>query len=155
MNWCIASNEALLNPEQNDTIQQLIDLTCDIGVSHDGVNRVFTSTPNYLPEDIGKTVLLIELDENITGEDRLLGLVLQVGSFMKAAYTDKILVGDSSLFIELYGTPHFKLWCGNYDDKKELEADYIKVFGRDDIDARQSLETLRGVAREAIYSMLP
>jgi len=116
---------------------------------------VFTSTPHYLPEDIGKTVLLIELDNNIADEDRILSLVLQVGSFMKAAYTDKILVGESSIFTELYSTPHFKLWCGNYEDKKELEADYIKVFGRDDIDARKSLETLRGEAREAIYSMLP
>ncbi|WP_150137933.1 hypothetical protein [Candidatus Enterovibrio escicola] len=138
--WCIVSNEALSNPAQNDTIQQLVDLTCDVGVCHDGINTLFTSAPSYQDEH----VVIIEESEDD------LDLIKQLGSFMKSNSADKILIAESSVFIRLFAHPMFKLWCGNYEDKSALISDYKSAFNVE-LGENETLENLKSIARSTVY----
>lgn len=148
--WCIVSNEALTSSTPNDLTLPLISGTCDIGVSHDGKNRVFTSVPE-VPEGLEDKVVYVEANE----ETNEIDLVMEIGKFMKEAHTDKVLMASRHVFSLLFQSPIHKLWCGNYEDKKQLQADYKLVFGVDDLDGRKSLETLKVEAREAIYNLIP
>lgn len=145
MNWCIVSNEALINPAKNETIQQLVNGDMDIGVCHDGRNWLFTSTPIVIEDDhviyvnhVGKTDIQ---------------LVREVGSFLKADSLDTVLFADSSVFSMLYDHTIFKMWCGRYVDKASLIADYFLIFG-DDLDESDTLENLIAIARSSVYDSI-
>lgn len=148
--WCIVNNEALSAETTNELIQVLKDGGCDVGVCHDGTNRVFTSVPTISPE-LEQFTVRVELTEDATEQ----ALIMQVGAFLKAAYLDKVLVADSSVFTALFNHPVHKLWCGSYEDKDSLESDYIKVFTTDKLDKRKSLDNLKIQVREDIFRMLP
>lgn len=51
--------------------------------------------------------------------------------------------------IRLHKQPEWRLWCGKYEDKETLEADYLAVFGVG-VDRRKSLETLEQEAKQSI-----
>lgn len=139
--WCIVSNEALSNPAQSDTIKQLVDLTCDVGVCHDGINTLFTSVPSY---QAGHVVIIEESEDD-------LNLINQLGGFMKSNSADKILIAESSVFIRLFAHPMFKLWCGNYEDKSVLISDYQSAFNVE-LDENETLENLKSIARSSVYN---
>ncbi len=144
--WCIVSIKTLNNPLSPITLA-LSENQCDIGVSHDGVNRVFTSVPqDYQDSD----VMVVEQTEETTDME----LIGAIGGFLKSD-SSKVLLADRSIFSLLFQHPIHKLWCGQYEDKIELQKDYKAVFGVDDLDGRKSLDTLRHEAREAVFSMLP
>ncbi|WGH49918.1 hypothetical protein [Pseudoalteromonas phage vB_PtuP_Slicky01] len=144
--WCIVSNKTLKNP-LNPTALLLSEGLCDIGVSHDNINRVFTSVPSdYLEED----VVIVNRTEETTDME----LIGAIGGFLKSE-SPKVLIADRSIFSMLFNHPIHKLWCGNYESKQELQADYKLVFGVDDLDGRKSLDTLKLEAHEAVFNTLP
>ncbi|OUL59253.1 hypothetical protein [Pseudoalteromonas ulvae] len=148
--WCIVSNEALSAEASNELIQVLKDGGCDIGVCHDGANRVFTSVPAITPE-LEPLVVSVELTEDSTEQ----ALIMQVGAFLKANHTDKILVADSSVFTTLFNHPIHRLWCGNYETSAQLIADYTEIFGANQFSQTDNLESLKQLARAAVFSFIP
>ena len=124
MNWCIVSNEALSAETTNELIQTLKDGGCDVGVCHDDANRVFTSTPAITPE-LEQYAVRAEFNEDTPEQ----ALIVQVGAFLKAKHLDKILVADRAVFAALFDHPVHRLWCGNYEDKHALTADFKAAFG--------------------------
>ena len=146
--WCIVSNEALDAETTNELIQTLKDGGCDVGVCHDGANRVFTSVPAITPE-LEQYVVNVQLSEDINE----LELIAQIGAFLKANYTDKILVADSSIFSMLFKHPIHRLWCGSYEDKDSMDADYQAVFNGAKLNKRKSLENLKREVRDVILTM--
>jgi len=148
--WCIVSNEALDAELVNEVIQALKDGGFDVGVCHDGANRVFTSVPKITPE-LEQYVVRVDANEGVTEQQ----LIMLVGTFLKANHTDKILIADSSVFTTLFNHPIHRLWCGSHEDKKTLQDDYKAAFGVDDLDGRKSLKDLKHEAKEAVYSIIP
>lgn len=131
--WSICKNEHL--PE--DLAARFPHAVC-----HDGTNTVFVATPEgtegafIVPEDL-------ELED----------LIITVGGYL-ATQTETPLIATKSQLIQLFNTPHHRLWCAKYTDKDALEDDYKAAFGIDSIDKRKSLDDLNAKARADILAYI-
>jgi hypothetical protein len=76
-------------------------------------------------------------------------LVAIIASELFAEDRSKAIHLTKSQALTLYAHPAWRLWCGRYDNKDELEADHELFFGVG-VDRRKSLESLKDQVREEI-----
>lgn len=126
--WCMINNDA-----EGGYADWLRSDDRIPGVSHDGHNTVYPHIPP------------IEFDhESLTIPDSLTGvsLINYVGSFL-ATHGDRYIIGNQHSFEELYNTPHWRIWCANYNeiDMYIFEDDKM-FFGFDDSLTQQECHEL-------------
>lgn len=123
---------------------------------HDGYNILFAQTIEDLTngEMSEDSPLVIEktfVDDNgvpLDGETIALSLAKLLFDPDRP-----VIYGSLSVFIALYNHPAWRLWCGKYEDKDELESDHELFFGVG-VDRRKSLESLKEQVREEIRAAI-
>jgi len=134
---------------KNDSLPEDLSSRFPNAVCHDGTNTVYVTTP----KDTEGAYIVPEVDPE-TGEPLSLEqLIVMVGGYL-ATQTEVPLIASKSQLIQLFSTPHHRLWCAKYDNKDTLEADYKTALGIDSIDKRKSLDDLNAKARADILAYI-
>jgi hypothetical protein len=123
---------------------------------HDGYNILFAQTIEELTngEMSEDSPLVIEetfVDDNgVLLDDEAIALSLAKLLFEPDR---PVIYGNLGVFVALYNHPAWRLWCGKYEDKDDLEADHESFFGVG-VDRRKSLESLKEQARAELKAFL-
>lgn len=109
------------------------------GVSHDGVNRIFTAV---LPDAVDPVIFTVT-----EGEDPMLTL----GRLMFA--DGRAIHGMQSELAVLHQSTMWQLWCCQHETKEELAAQYLEVFDSN-LDLAPPLEELKAQVRVEIKTLI-
>lgn len=116
--WCMVNNDAA--GEYIDWLKYESGMP---GVSHDGHNTVYPLIP---PDEYSN--YFYHVPEEMYGDS----LISFVGSFL-SNNSNRCLIADRAQFVFLYNTPHWRLWCANYEGFNiESFSDDKQFFGLDE-----------------------
>lgn len=116
---------------------------------HDDINLVFVE--NY-PEAVNPILVSDMVDEEgvqLEGDD----LIAAIASELFADDRTRGIQGTKGQLSQLHKSPQWRLWCGKYEDKADLEKDHEAVFSVG-VDRRKSMETLVEESRVTLKAVL-
>ena len=111
---------------------------------HDGLNYVFVTNHPAAFEPI---------DISVAEYETVAQLIVIIANALFSDDRSRAIHLTKSQAVTLYAHPAWRLWCGRYDNKDELEEDHESFFGVG-VDRRKSLESLKEQVREEIRAAI-